>query len=149
MDQVFPITPASGNVFWVLIPIEILLIGLAALFIYLGYSATHVQFEVWPNGLRISGGLYGKFVPTESLIPAQAREINLRSNSEHGIALKTNGINLPGYTAGWFRLSNGDKALVFVTDRSRVVYVPTQDGYAMILSPQDPQAFIASLQHAR
>jgi hypothetical protein len=149
MSDVFPITPASGNAFWMLVPIELLLLGLAAMFVYFGYSANHVRFEVSPSGLRISGALYGRFVPVESLVPAAAREINLRSDPEHGIALRTNGIGLPGYMAGWFRLGNREKALVFVTDRTRVVYLPTLDGYSLVLSPQDPQAFIASLQRAR
>jgi hypothetical protein len=149
MDQVFPITPASGNVFWMLIPIEILLLTLAALFVYFGYSASHVRFEVSPDGLQISGALYGRFVPARSLVPAQAREIDLQSDPDLRIALKTNGVNLPGYTAGWFRLRNSEKALVFVTDRSRVVYVPTVEGYSLVLSPQDPQAFIARLRQAR
>jgi hypothetical protein len=149
MEQVFPITPASGNVFWMLVPVEILLVGLAAMFIYFGYSATHVRFKVSPDGLQIQGALYGRFVPAELLVPAQARQINLNGDSDHRIALKTNGINLPGYTAGWFRLNNLEKALVFVTDRSRVVYLPTTDGYALVLSPQDPQSFIASLQRTR
>jgi hypothetical protein len=146
MDQIFPMTPASTNVFWMLVPIEILLVGLAATFIYFGYSATHVRFEVSPDGLRIQGALYGRFVPAESLVAADAREIDLSGDSDHRLALKTNGVNLPGYTAGWFRLGNGAKALVFVTDRSHVVYLPTTEGYSLVLSPQDPQAFILSLQ---
>jgi hypothetical protein len=148
MSNVFPITPPSGNAFWIIAPIEILLLGLAAMFIYFGYSTTHVRFEVSPDGLRIHGALYGRFVPAGSLVSAEAREINLLSDSEHGIVLRTNGIGLPGYTAGWFRLSNREKALVFVTNRSRVVYLPTLDGYSLLLSPADPQAFIASLQRA-
>ena len=148
MSNVFPIAPSSGSVFWMIAPIEILLLGLAAMLIYVGYSTTHVRFEVSPEGLRIRGALYGRIVPTGSLVSAEAREINLFSDSEHRIALKTNGIGLPGYTAGWFRLSNRERALVFVTNRSRVVYVPTREGYSLLLSPADPQAFIAGLQHA-
>ena len=56
-------------------------------------------------------------------------------------------MGLPGYMSGWFRLGNGEKALVFVTDASHAVYVPTLEGYSVIVSPADPEAFIASLQN--
>jgi Bacterial PH domain len=146
MSNVFPISPASANAFWMLVPIEILLLVLAAMFIYFGYSSTHASFEVSPEGLRIRSAVYGRFVPAASLVPADAREINLGRDSDHRIALKTNGIGLPGYKAGWFRLGDGEKALVFVTDSSRVVYVPTRDGYSLLLSPAEPETFISSLK---
>ena len=48
--------------------------------------------------------------------------------------------------AGWFRLRDGERALLYVTDPARVVYLPTADGYSVMLSVADPAAFIASLQ---
>ena len=38
----------------------------------------------------------------------------------------TNGIGLPNYQAGWFRLKNQRQSTVFVTDWSRSVIVPTR-----------------------
>jgi hypothetical protein len=132
-----------------LVPIEILLLVLAVMFFYFGYSANHVSFEVSQQGLRIRGALYARFVPAESMVPDKARELNLLDDPDYRIAFKTNGVNLPGYTAGWFRLRNSEKALVFVTDRSRAVYVPTVNGYSLLLSPQDPQGFLASLRQGQ
>jgi PH (Pleckstrin Homology) domain-containing protein len=146
MTDVFQITPASGNTFWMLVPIVILMVVLALVFVYFGYSSSHATFEVSPDGLRIHSAIYGRFVPAASLVTARAKEINLARDSDHRLTLKTNGIGLPGYRAGWFRLGNGEKALVFVTDTSHVVYVPTQDGYSLLLSPSQPEAFIASLR---
>lgn len=146
MTQTFPITPASGSVFWVLGPVTLLLVGLVALFSYFAYSAGHVSFEVSPEGLRIHGDVYGRFVPAASLIATQAKELDLTFDSAHRPAIRTNGTGLPGYQAGWFRLGDGEKALVFLTDRTQVVYVPTREGYSLLLSPAEPQAFLASLQ---
>ena len=56
------------------------------------------------------------------------------------------GTGLPGYQAGWFRLRNGEKALVYLTDRGRAVYVPTTAGYSVLLSPAEPDAFLAALR---
>jgi hypothetical protein len=33
-----------------------------------------------------------------------------------------------------------------VTDRSRVVYVPTTEGYSILLSPSDPEGLAARLR---
>jgi hypothetical protein len=55
---------------------------------------------------------------------------------------------LPGYSAGWFRLRNGEKALAFVTDRQRVLYFPTWKGYSILLSVAEPDAMLAALRRA-
>jgi hypothetical protein len=146
MTETFPMTPASNSYLWILGPVTLLLVALVALFSYLTYSARHVSFEVSPEGLRIRGDLYGRFVPAASLIAAQAREVNLTFDSAHRPPVRTNGTGLPGYQAGWFRLGDGEKALVFLTDQRQAVYVPTRGGYSLLLSPSEPQAFIASLQ---
>jgi hypothetical protein len=59
------------------------------------------------------------------------------------------GTGLPGYQAGWFRLRNGEKALVYLTDRRRAVYVPTTAGYDVLLSPEDPDGFLRALASLR
>ena len=46
------------------------------------------------------------------------------------------------------RPRDGEKVLVFVTDKSRAVYVPTRLGYAVVVSPGDPQRFLAALRRA-
>ena len=135
MNQVFPITPASSHIFWIIGPVGALMLGLLVLFGYLAHSASHVTFEVSPEGLRIRGDLYGRLVPAASLVPAEAKQINLQSDSAHRLGMRTNGVGLPGYASGWFRLGNQEKALVFVTDTSRVVYIPTLEGYSILLSP--------------
>jgi hypothetical protein len=146
MTQTFPMTPASSSLLWVLAPVTVLLVGLVALFSYLAYSASHVSFEVSPEGLRIRGDVYGRFLPAASLIAGQAREVDLTLDSAHRPVVRTNGTGLPGYQAGWFRLGDGEKALVFLTDRRQAVYLPTRGGYSLLLSPSEPRAFIASLQ---
>lgn len=56
------------------------------------------------------------------------------------------GTGLPGYQAGWFRLTNGERALLYLTDRRRAVYVPTTAGYSVLLSPAEPDAFVSALR---
>jgi hypothetical protein len=35
--------------------------------------------------------------------------------------------------------------LVYLTDGRRAVYIPTERGYSLLLSPTDPDAFLAEL----
>src|SRR5216684_1893010 len=50
------------------------------------------------------------------------------------------------YAAGWFRLSNGQRALLYGTTWRRVLYVPTNAGYALLVSPEDPDGMLADLR---
>ena len=38
------------------------------------------------------------------------------------------------------------KALLYLTDRTRVVYVPTREDYTMLLSSHEPERFLAALR---
>ena len=118
----------------------------AVLFGYILHSSRHATFEVSETGLRIRGDLYGRGVPARSLITSQATKIDLRYDRQHQPKWRNNGVAMPGYLSGWFRLRNGEKALLFVTDRQRVVYVPTRDRYSLLLSVQDPDRFLSALQ---
>ena len=108
MSKVFPITPASIGVLSVvgiiLIPI-IFLMGLVA------YSARNTRFEVNGEGLRIKGAIYGRFIPKESIIIEDSRILNLNVERELKPIMRTNGIGLPGYSEGWFKMANGEMCI--------------------------------------
>ena len=104
------------------------------------------RFEVSPQGLRIRGDLYGRLIPTETMLLAQARVIDLTKDTDLRLKWRTNGAGLPGYSSGWFRLVNGEKALAFVTDQTRVAYIPTTRGHSVLLSVAHPDEVIAALR---
>lgn len=56
------------------------------------------------------------------------------------------GTGLRAFAAGWFRLRGGEKALIYLTDRHSVLYVPTLDGYSLLLSSSEPERFLAALR---
>ncbi len=146
MTQTFSIVPGDTRVFWGLLPAGVLiLLGLAVLFLSLS-AARNARFEVSPVGLRLKGDLYGRFVPAGDLLVDSARVVDLRTEPGLQPVRRTMGTAVSGYQGGWFRLRDGEKALLYVTDRSRVAYVPTTRGYAIMLSVPDPDAFLASLR---
>ena len=145
MEEVFYMIPASGKVVWILGPLALLLLSLLILFGYIAHSSQNVQFYVTQEGLRIRGDIYGRTVPAKSMISPQAKQIDLRKEELYQPRWRTNGIGLPGYRSGWFRLRNGEKALLFMTDPARVVYVPTREGYSLLLSVDRPDSFLQSI----
>jgi hypothetical protein len=144
--EVFTIAPAETRALWVigLMPIAILVIVIGVL----GASvkgARMSRFEVSTDGLRLRGDWYGRLIPADHLLPGQARKIDFTETPELRPTRKSMGTSFWGYQAGWFRLQNGDRALLYLTDRSKAVYVPTTDGYGVLLSPSEPDKFLATL----
>ncbi len=151
MERVFGIFPASSGTFtfiWVFsVVIGLILIGVIGLFISIGYQARHVAFTVNDQGLRLGPGLYGRFIPRDDINKEGVKVVNLKVETDYQPKWRTNGSGLPGYAAGWFKLKNKEKALVFLTDRSRVVYIPTNKDYAVLLSAQEAEALADAIQH--
>ncbi|HEY8536155.1 MAG TPA: PH domain-containing protein [Vicinamibacterales bacterium] len=147
--QEFPIAEGSVRGIWLLAAVMALASGtVTALFATSAVAARTARFEVSPEGLRLRGDLYGRLIPAAELRVDEARRVDL--NATPGLIPRTGarGMTLPGYQAGWFRLKNGEKALFYVTDRSRAVCVPTTAGYSVVVSPADPEGFLEALRSA-
>jgi len=145
--QEFMIAPAAGRAMWflMLVPSVAIVLALGLLSITAIGSRTS-RFQVSPEGLRLSGDLYGRLIPASQLKGASIARVDPSGSSQLAPARRTLGTGMPGYRAGWFRLRNGEKALLYLTDQSRAVYVQTTDGYSVLLSPGDPDAFVAALR---
>jgi hypothetical protein len=145
--QEFLIAPATGRAMWLiaLVPGLILLVvtGLLGAAIV---GARSARFEVSQAGLRLRGDLYGRLIPLEQLRGGSAARVDFTATPGLRPRRRTMGTGLPGYQSGWFRLQNGERALLYVTDRSRVVHVPTTEGYSVLISPADPDQFLSALR---
>jgi hypothetical protein len=142
--RVFEIAKGNGgaSILVLLVPVVILL-GV----LWLAWPRS-LKVEVSPSALSLRGSVYGRVIPRSELIVEQLRVVDIRGDSPFALARRTNGIGLPHYSIGWFRLENGQKALAFVTQRDQVVYLPTRQGYTLLLSVADHQGFAASLARA-
>lgn len=145
MPQVFAITPASSAPLWFLAAIGLVLASVLGALAWTAWSSRHARVEVDAARLRIVGDFWGRSVPRAALDLERAEVLDLRSERERAPRGRTFGTGLPGYASGWFRLANGEKALAYLTDWSRVAYVPTSEGYALLLSVDDPARFLAAL----
>ena len=143
---VFPIIPAASKSLWVLAVIALVLVLSAVLMGYIAWSTRHVTCTVSPAGLRIQGDMYGRLIPLQSLVLNEAAVTNLTTDKEHQAKWRTNGVGLPGYASGWFKLRNGQKGLLFVTDPTHVARIPTTEGYTVMISVSEPAALIDALR---
>lgn len=143
--QVFAIAPSGTRPLLVLVPVVVVLVTVLAVVAFSLLGPHGARFEVSPDGLRLRGDWYGRFIGADRLIVDRARRVDLAHDADLQPRRRTFGTGLPGYQAGWFRLANGERALLYLTDRSKAVYVPTTEGYSLLLSPDDPDGFLAAL----
>ena len=156
MQQTFHIVPASGGVLFLAVPIVILVMAVMVLVpILLGgaaYASRKASFEVSDEGLRLSGEpLYGlvhggSWIPAGELRGGSARIVDFSDEPDLKPKRRSFGTGLPGYAGGWFRLASGEKAIVYLTDLSRAVYVPTTTGHAVLVSVTRPTDLVAALR---
>jgi hypothetical protein len=138
----FEIAPAPYSVGLVLGIIAACLL-VAGLFLgWIAWSANALSVRIEGDRLRITAPLYGRSVPITALDLDRARIERLGKKSEIRPRIRTNGIGLPGYGVGWFRLSNGEKALAVIVGKGEVLYLPTTEGYVILLSAQQPRRLL-------
>lgn len=147
VEKIFGIIPSSSGPVLFTAGISLVLVLVIGLLAFIAYSSRNVRFEVSDGGLRISRSLYGRLIPRGDVVADGVRVIDLRVDSQYAPKWRTNGAGLPGYAEGWFKLKNQEKALLFVTDRSRVVYIPTRKGYAVMLSVRETAEFAELIRH--
>lgn len=146
MVEFFPMVPVGSKVWLFLGGLSVFMLGITAAIVLLVWGSTRAGFEISPEGLNARGIVYGRKLPHSSLLLERARHVDFRVDADLRPRVRTNGIGLPGYLAGWVKLRNGEKALAFMSDPSRVVYIPTTEGYSMMLSVCDPEMFLSRLR---
>jgi hypothetical protein len=145
--ETFPMAPAATRALW-FVPLLMAVI-LVPVVVLLGWTlvvARAARFEVSPAGLALHGDWYGRSIPSGQIRGQDAKRVDFATEPDLAPKWRTMGTGLPGYQAGWFRLKNGEKALLYLTDRSRAVYVPTTAGYSLLISPADPDRFLSAVR---
>jgi hypothetical protein len=141
--QVFGM-PAGGGTGWlvlvVVLPLAVLVMVTAL------FWPRPLRVELTRDSLAIRGSIYGRVVPRTELKLDQARVVDLEAEPTLEPRLRTNGVGLPNYRVGWFRLRDWQKALCFLTTPQRVLYLPTTRNYALLLSLDDPSALLSALR---
>ncbi|MFI5235096.1 MAG: PH domain-containing protein [Gemmatimonadales bacterium] len=144
---IYSMIPTAGfKGLWLLVPVGALLVVVFGLLGYTLWGSRHATFELSDQGLSFHGDVWGSRIPLADLRGGGARIIDLNAEPELRPMARTMGTALPGYQSGWFRLANGEKALLYLTARQRALYLPTTGKYVVLLSPQDPDRMLADLR---
>ena len=166
----FPISPAESNLINQLSFVAFVL--LIALLVYLMFDSKSIfstliallvlplliyslfanritTFTVDSKYLSINRAIYGKRIELNRLDIANAQVLDLSqdNNKKFRPIIRTNGIGLPFYQAGWFRLRSKEKALLFVSNSKKVAYIPTTENYVLMLSVNNPEKLLASIRY--
>ena len=75
----------------------------------------------------------------------RARIIDLEERIELLPGRMTLGASLPGYQTGWFRTRQWGKGFYLLTERRRVLWLPTRSGKSLLLSLERPDARVLVL----
>lgn len=146
MEHVFSIIQPKNSSYLLpmAIVIPLLLVIIGVLFgLILGLKNS--KLIVTDTSLIIKSPVYGKTIPLTDIDRAGIRFMNIDNNDEYQLTMRWNGIGMPGYKSGWFKLKNGQKALVFITDTSRVLMIPTRD-YPILFSSADGEEIMELLK---
>lgn len=132
----------SGMPLWLLG----LLIGIApAILLTAAMGVRNPQAKLGKDGLTIKVSFIDKHWAISAIDRSNAALVNLESRQELRPKWKLWGAAMPGLSSGLFKLHDGRKAHVYITDRSKVVYLPTQSG-PVLLSLERPREFLDALQ---
>ena len=98
------------------------------------------------SGLDLATTFYRQTLPLGELCIDRARVVDLAERTGLKPLLKTNGVGLPGFQSGWFRLRDRSKAFVAIAGGKRVLWLPTTRGFVLLLQPHQPQALLGTLR---
>ncbi len=149
--HVFPMAADTIKTGWLQILFGGMLLLWVGMFFFLTrmiHSAAQAEIALRDGALVVRASFYGRTIPLAEVDVAGATRLDLGQKGPKSLRRRTNGIGMPGLAAGWYRLADGEKALVFVTDKHKAVYVPTRRGFAVVISPADPDGFLHALRHA-
>ena len=123
-----------------------LLLGICpAVLVAAAMGVRNPQAELGMDGLSLKVSFIDKRWALNDIDRVNAALVNLESRQELRPKWKLWGAAMPGLSSGLFKLYDGRKAHIYITDRSKVVYLPTQSG-PVLLSLERPREFLDALQ---
>lgn len=122
------------------------LLTLAIWWFYLRRTLRPHHLILGSHSLEIHTGFQRQPLALSELDLASARVVDLGERTELKPLLRTHGTDFPGFRSGWFRLRNRRRAFVAITTGPRVLFMPTRNGYDLLLQPRQPQALLERLR---
>lgn len=130
--------------FGVSVTVLLIPILLIASFLYFWVGLTNSKLEVNDSALAFRTVFYSKTIDIDDIFLDKVRMLD--GKDEKNIpSFRTNGISFSGINWGWFKLKNGRRALVFVTDKEDSILIPTNLNFDVIISTSEPEKLINTI----
>jgi hypothetical protein len=100
------------------------------------------------RGLDVHRLPWSRVIPVAELDLDRAEVLDLSQHASLRPTIKLIGSRMPGYRSGYFRLRNGARASLAITDMRRVLVLPRRDGNYVMLSLENPGALLDALRRA-
>ncbi len=148
MSPVFELTPAPESFSWFFGAVIVLLLSIVALTVWVYMKSTNATVRIEGHALTLDAAIYGRSIALSSIKLPEVRAVTIAEGMPLAPKVRTNGIGLPGYRLGWYRLRNGEKALLAMSGTQQAVYLPTTEGYSLLVSLRRPVVFMETLRTA-
>lgn len=122
-----------------------LILFIDTIFIWFGYAAYNIKYVIDKDSISIKNTLYGRTIKKSIILKKGVASVELNKHSIYKPVIRCNAVGMPGFGAGWFMLKNKQDGLLFVTDRSKVVCIPTQK-YILLISVENPVEFLQAIK---
>jgi hypothetical protein len=104
------------------------------------------RFEMDAGGILVATTFYTRRLRWDQLGPGEPRVVDIEERTGLRPMLKVNGTSLPGFRSGWFRSRDLDRQLVATAGGTRLLWVPTREGYELLLQPTNPAAALECMK---
>lgn len=98
------------------------------------------------NTLVVKAAMFSRRIDTGTLDLERVRVVDLAEHVELKPTLRSLGMALPGFKAGWYRMRNGGNGFYLLTAQRRVLWLPARSGTDLLLSLEQPQALLSALR---
>jgi hypothetical protein len=124
------------------------LVGLAGLFGWFAVMQRRSTIVVTERDVILNITLYGRTIARDHLVVDSITKATMKNPGPHRLAMRTNGLSVPGYQLGWFTTQGVGRVLAAISDNDLVVW-RTRDNYGVVVSVQDSDGLIAALRNDR
>ena len=141
MEYVFHLSiPLSA---WIILLLILIVLFIIALIIFIPIITFSIRVN--ENTIKASS-LFSYKITVRKEDVESIYVVDLSKHPELRPKIRTFGTGLPGLNLGWFKLANGSKAFLAITNNKQGVVIKLRDGTYVILSPKNIQEFINTLK---
>lgn len=167
MSQVYTLAPLTATGHWSFVALLAMLIGLGVFiyfkkmpnvskavsigvllpmvlaFSWMFYKVNDAKLIISADALTLDVPFYGFSLPIADIDSARIKRLDWEKEPDLKPDFRANGMGMPGFRLGWFRLVNEQKAFIATTSTDNIVMIPTLRGYPLIVSLDEPDKLLS------